>query len=152
MAWTVPIAPLTRPTSTQRLLVSMARADFATTSDCLQPSCIISWGLGCIGSSVGSYDGSDGLTTGLGAGHVVLNHSFNSRDEVEGRGEGREVLDSCVSVGHEVVPVRVCDLGIYQSQQDVSEQYLLWILASLSHDLVQNYCLVEGLVGCSPLV
>ena len=71
---------------------------------------------------------------------------------MKGRGEGREVLDSGGSAGHEVVPARDCDLSISQSEQDVSELYLLWMLASLAHDLVQHHCTLEGLVGCSSLV
>ena len=63
--------------------------------DCLQSSCIISWGLGSIGSSVDSLDGGNGLTTGLELSHVVLDHS--GWDEVEGRGEGREVWWECGS-------------------------------------------------------
>ena len=64
----------------------------------------------------------------------------------------REVLDSGRSAGHEMVPVGEGDLGISQPQQDISELHLLRVLASLPHDLVQDNCLVEGLVGCSPLV
>ena len=51
-----------------------------------------------------------------------------------------------------VVPVRHCDLSISQSEQDISELHLLWVLASLTHDLVQDHSLLEGLVGFSPLV
>ena len=96
-----------------------------------------------------SLDGGDGLATGLELSHVVLDHSW---DEVEGRGEGREVLDSGGSAAHEMVPVGEGGLGISQPQQDVSELNLLRVLASLPHDLVQHHCQVEGLVGCSPLV
>ena len=99
-----------------------------------------------------SLDGGDGLSTGLELSHVVFDHSFNSWDEVEGSGEGREVLDSGGSAGHKMVPVGEGDLGISQSQQDVSELHLVRVLASLPHDLVQHHCLLEGLVGCSPLV
>ena len=56
------------------------------------------------------------------------------------------------SVGHQVVPVSHCDLGISQPEQDASELYLLWVLTSLTHDLVEDDSLLDGLVGCSPLV
>ena len=97
-------------------------------------------------------DGGNGLATGLELSHVVLGHSFDSGDEVEGSGEGREILDSGGSTGHEVFPVGHCDLGISQSQEDVSELYLLWILACLTHDLVQDHSQLECLVGSSPLI
>ena len=96
-----------------------------------------------------SRDGGDGLTTGLELSHVVLDHSW---EEVEGSGEGREVVDSGGSAAHEIVPVGEGDLGISQPQQDVSELHLLRVLASLPHDLVQHHYQLEGLVGCSPLV
>ena len=44
------------------------------------------------------------------------------------------------------------DLSIPESAEDVSELDLLWILASLTHNLIQNNSLLEGLVGSSPLV
>ena len=68
-------------------------------------------------------DGGNGLTTGL---ELSL---FSSGDEMEGSGEGGEVLDSGVCLGHEVFPVGNCDLGISQSEEDVSELDLFWILA-----------------------
>ena len=43
----------------------------------------------------------------------------------------RDVLDSGESVGHEVVPVGHCHLGISQSEEDVSELDLFRIVASL---------------------
>ena len=107
---------------------------------------------GALAANVDSLDGGNGLTTGLELSHVVLDHRFNGWDEVEGRGEGREVLDSGGSVGHEMVPVGEGDLGISQPQQDVSELHLLRVLTSLPHDLVQYHCQLEGLVGCPPLV
>ena len=61
-------------------------------------------------------------------------------------GEWRDILDFVGSVGHEVVPVGHCDLGIPQSE-DVSELELLWVLASLMYDLVQDDTLLESLVG-----
>ena len=94
--------------------------------NCLQSSCIVSWGIGCIGSSVDSLDGGDGLTTGLELSHVVLDHSFNSWDEVEGSGK---VVDSGRSAAHEIVAVGEGDLGISQPQQDVSELHLLRVLS-----------------------
>lgn len=99
-----------------------------------------------------SLDSGDGLVTGLELSHVEFSHSFNSWDEVEGSGEGRDVLNSGGSASHETVPVTDCDLGISQPEQDVSELNLLWILASLTHYLIQNHSLLEGLVGCSSLV
>ena len=66
----------------------------------------------CIGSSVDSLDGSDGLATGLELSHVVLSHSFNSWDEMEGSSEWRDILNSGGSARHEMVPVIHCDLGI----------------------------------------
>ena len=70
--------------------------------DCLQSSCIVSWGLGCIGSSMNCLDGGNGLATGLELSHVVLDHSFNSGDEVEGsgrRGRGPGIWWECGSWG-----------------------------------------------------
>ena len=99
-----------------------------------------------------SLDGGNGLPTGLELSHVVLNHSLNSWDEVEGKGKGRDVLDSGGSPGHEVVSVREGRLGISQPEQNVMELHLLWILASLTHDLVQHHSLLEDLVGSSSLV
>ena len=99
-----------------------------------------------------SLDGGDGLATCLELSHVVLNHSFNGGDEVEGRREGRDILDFGGSAGHEVVPVGHCDRGIPQSEKDVLELDLLRILPCLAHDLVQDDSLLEGLVGSSALV
>jgi hypothetical protein len=64
--------------STQRLLLTITQADSARK---MIASCMISWTLGYIGSSVHV---GDGLATGLS--HVVLDHS---QDEVEGSNEGR---------------------------------------------------------------
>ena len=99
-----------------------------------------------------SLDGGDGLTTGLELSHIVLNHSFNSRDEVEGSGEWGDILDFGGSAGHEVVPVDQCDLSIPQLEEDVLELDLFWVTARLTHDLIQNNSLVECLVGSSSLV
>ena len=99
-----------------------------------------------------NLDGGDGPTTGLELSHAVLDHSFNSRDEMEGSSEWSDVLNSGGSANHEMIPVGHCDLGISQSEQDVSELNLLWVLTSLTHDLVQDNSLLECLVGCSPLV
>ena len=93
-----------------------------------------------------------GWPLGLELSHVVLDHNFDSGDDVDGSGERREILDSCGSAGHEVVPVGHCDLGISQSQEDVSELNLLRILACLTHDLVQDHSQLKCLVGSSPLV
>ena len=62
------------------------------------------------------------------------------------------VLDSGWSAGHEVVPVSHCDLGISESEENVSELDLFWILASLTHDMVQHNSQLECLVCGSPLV
>ena len=66
--------------------------------------------------------------------------------------EKGEIVDSGGSAGHEMVPVRHCDLGISQSEEDVLELYLLRILACLTHDLVQHQSQLECLVGSSPLI
>ena len=113
--------------------MSMTRANLA--DHCLQSSCIITWGLGCIGPNVHSLDDGSGLATGLKLSRVVLNHSFNSRDEVESSGKGRNVKDSGGSADHKMVPVGHYGLGISQSE-DISELHLFWILASLTHDLI----------------
>ena len=99
-----------------------------------------------------SLDGGDGLATGLELSIIVLNHSSNSGDEVEGSGEWGDILSFGGSAGHEVVPVSHCDLGIPESSEDVSELDLLRIIASFAHDLVQYDSLIECLVDSSPLV
>ena len=98
------------------------------------------------------FDSGNRLATGLKLGHIVLNYSFNSRDEVKSIGKRREILDFGGSTGHEMFPVCNCDLGISKSKEDVSKLHLLWVLASLMHDLIQDHSLLEGLVGSSSLV
>ena len=72
-----------------------------------------------------SLDGGNRLATGLELSHVVLNHSFNSGDKVEGCGEWGDILDFGGSAGHEVVPISRCDLGISESEEDVLETSLV---------------------------
>lgn len=54
-----------------------------------------------------------------------------------------------VPAGHEVIPVRHCDLGIPKSDLNIMELYLLRSLTSLAHE---NDRLLECLVGCSSLM
>ena len=82
----------------------------------------------------------------------MLDYSFNSGDEAEGRGKGGDILYSGGSAGHEVLPVRHSELGIPQLKKNVTEVHLLRDLASLPHDLVQDNSMLECLVGCSSLV
>ena len=92
------------------------------------------------------------LATALELGHIVLNYSFNSRDEVEGRGKRGNILCFGGSAGYEVLPVSHSDLCIPQPEKNVTEVHLLQVLTSLAHDLVQDNRILECLVGCSPLV
>ena len=99
-----------------------------------------------------SLDGSNGLATGLELGHIVLDYSFNCRDETEGRGKEGDILYCGGNVGHEVFPVSHSDLGIPQPEKNVAELHLLQVLTSLPHDMVQDNSVLECLVGCSSLV
>lgn len=64
----------------------------------------------------------------------------------------RGVWDLGWNVGREVVPVCDGDLYISQSEEDITELDLLWVLASQMHDLVQDRSLLEGLVSNPPLI
>ena len=48
-AWTVPMAPLTRPTSTQRLLVSITRAELARQMTASSPPALSAGALAALG-------------------------------------------------------------------------------------------------------
>ena len=106
----VPIAPLTRPTLTQRLLVSMTRAELAKQMTASSPPA------SSAGSCVDSFDGGNWLATGTKLSNVVLYNCFNCWNEMEGSDKGRNILYVGGSLGHETVPVSHSDSGVSQPQ------------------------------------
>ena len=80
---------------------------------------IVSWGFGCIWASVDGLDGGDRLPTGS-----ELGDGFDGGVEMEGVGEGGQVLNVRGCLHHEVVP---------EPQQDVAK---LGVLSGLAHDLI----------------
>ena len=121
----VPIASLTRPTSTHKL---------------------------GFGSSVDGFGGGYRLTRVLELCDIVLNHCLNCWIETKGIGKRCEVLHVGTSLFHQLLPICGGYLCVSQSEQDVSELYLMRVTSSLMHYLCEDKGFVKLKVGSSSLI